>query len=180
MTFSTDQRHIVKASAAALAIAAAALAATWFWLPPTLVGLGADFGLAERMAYALKADLLLFLWLAGCVQAVASGRFRSPDDIGGSARGAPSPTLAFKVAVLQNSLEQTVLAVGCHLILATVLRAGEMVLISTLVALFLVGRVAFAIGYRRGRTGRAFGMALTGATIIAGYVLAIALIALGR
>ena len=32
------------------------------------------------LAYALKAALLVFLWLAGCLRAVASIRFRSDDD----------------------------------------------------------------------------------------------------
>ena len=152
----------------------------WIWLPPRLVGLGADLPLAERLAYALKADLFLLLWLAGCVRAVSGGRFHSPEDIGGSARGAPSPQLAIKVAVLQNTLEQTVLASGGLLVLAAVLRGEEMVLIPVLAALFLAGRVAFALGYGRGRTGRAFGMALTAAPIIVALPMSLVLMVMGR
>jgi uncharacterized membrane protein YecN with MAPEG domain len=82
--------------------------------------------------------------------------------------------------VLQNTLEQTVLAVGAHLVLATVLRGEEMVVLPVLVALYLIGRVLFAHGYARGAAARAFGMALTGASTIAAFGAAIVLMGLGR
>ena len=31
--------------------------------------------LGERIAFTLKADILMFIWLAGCVGAVSRGRF---------------------------------------------------------------------------------------------------------
>ena len=85
-----------------------------------------------------------------------------------------------RAAVLQNSLEQTVLAFGAHLTLAALLRETELVLIPLLVALFLVGRITFAFGYAKRVSGRAFGMALTGASIIASYGIVVGLIAAGR
>jgi hypothetical protein len=69
---------------------------------------------------------------------------------------------------------------GAHIILATVLRGPELLFIPVSVVLYLVGRVSFAITYSRGAAARAFGMALTGAPIIAGYILAAALIVAGR
>lgn len=83
-------------------------------------------------------------------------------------------------AVLQNSLEQTVLAIGSHLVLATVLRGDELVVLPVLVGLYLVGRVAFAVAYPRGAAARAFGMALTGAALIAALGIAAVLVGLGR
>ena len=88
--------------------------------------------------------------------------------------------LAVPAAVLQNSLEQTVLAVGAHLILATVLQGEEMILLPVLVVLYLIGRVLFAIGYAKGAGARAFGMALTGASTIGAFGIALVLLALGR
>ena len=67
---------------------------------------------------------------------MASIRFRSDADRPGSAYGAPSSRLAVPAAVLQNTLEQTALAVGSHLVLATVLRGEEMVVLPVLVASF--------------------------------------------
>lgn len=94
MTLSPDQMGIVRGSALALLLAAAALAAAWAWLPPQMVGVTEGSGAGDRLAYALKTQLPVFLWLAGAVRAVSSRRFKSPADIGGSASGPPSPNLA--------------------------------------------------------------------------------------
>lgn len=125
-------------------------------------------------------DLPIFPWLAGCVGGVSQGRFWTPADRHGSAFVAPSKAIAVRAAVLQNTLEQTVLAVGAHLILATVLLGSELVLIPLLVLRYLIGRVAFAFGYARSPIARAFGMALTGAPIGFAYVLAAWLIGVDR
>ena len=55
-----------------------------------------------------------------------------------------------------------------------------MVLLPVLVALYLVGRILFALGYAKGAAARAFGMALTGASTIAAFGIALALMGLGR
>ncbi|GIK48820.1 MAG: hypothetical protein BroJett013_15170 [Alphaproteobacteria bacterium] len=179
-TLSSDQWGIVRGSALALVLAGVILASAYFWMPPHFFGVNEDMTFGERMTFVLKADLLLFLWLAGCVRAVSSGRFSSPADIQGSAFNAPSPAIAVRAAVLQNSLEQTVLFFAATLILAALMRGFELVLTPFLVGLFLLGRVTFAIGYAKGASGRAFGMALTAAPIIVSYGLALWLIALGR
>ncbi|MEJ6788178.1 MAPEG family protein [Brevundimonas sp. BR2-1] len=180
MTFTAEQRAIAVRSGLAILMTAVAIASARLWLSPPLLGAAPDMSTADRLAYALKADLLVLLWLAGCLRAVASIRFRSDADRPGSAYGAPSPRLAVPAAVLQNSLEQTVLAVGAHLVLATVLRGEEMIVLPVLVALYLVGRVLFALGYARGAAARAFGMALTGASTLGAFAMAIVLLGLGR
>lgn len=89
-----------------------------------------EFG--EPVAFTLKADIPMFIWLAGCVDGVSTGRFYSPADIRGSAFGAPSPAIALRAAVLQNLLERTVLAFGGHPTLAALPRGTEPVLIPLL------------------------------------------------
>lgn len=172
--YSVEQRGVLIASSAAIAVCAVILALSYVWLPASAFGLHAEMDAGERIAFALKADILVFLWLAGCVRAVSAGRFRSPTDIRGSAYAPPSPAIAVQAAVLQNSLEQTVLAVGAHLGLAAVLRGHELVLIPALVLLYVAGRASFAAAYARGAAARAFGMALTGASTIAAFGIAIA------
>ena len=171
--YSPEQRGVLFASAAAIAVCAAVLVLSYAWLPGSAFALHAGMDAGERIAFALKAEILVFLWLAGCVRAVSSGRFRSPADIRGSAYAPPTPAIAVQAAVLQNSLEQTVLAVGAHLGVAAVLRGDELVLIPALVLLYLAGRVSFAAAYARGAAARAFGMALTGASTIAAFGIAI-------
>ncbi len=180
MTLSPDQWGVVRGSGLALAVSAGVLGVGYAWLPAEWLGLAPAMMAADRIAFALKSDLFLFLWLAGCVGAVSRGRFHSPADLRGSAFAPPSPAINIRAAVLQNSLEQTVLALGAHLILATVLRGRELVLLPLLVLLFLVGRVAFTAGYSKGAPGRSFGMALTGAPIVASYLLAAGLMLVGR
>lgn len=180
MTFDREQRSIVLQSALAVLMCAAVLGGGYRWLPTDLVGAAAQITPADRLAFALKWDLLIFLWLAGSVGAVSQKRFWTPADRHGSAYSEPSPAITVRVANLQNTLEQTVLASGAHLILATLLRDEELVLIPLLVLLFLVGRATFAIGYAKGPITRAFGMAITGASVGFALVLAAVLILAGR
>lgn len=180
MPWSADQRGIVRDSLLAIVVSAALLAAGYVWLPATWFGLDVPLDTAERLAFALQADLAILLWLAGCVRAVSKRRFESPADIRGSASAAPSPALKVRSAVLQNSVEQTVLAVGAHLTLATVLRGAELRVIPLLVALYLLGRATFAWGYARRPIGRAFGMAITGVSTLVALGLAVSLLIAGR
>ena len=180
MRYDREQRSIVLQSALAVLLCAAVIGGGYLWLPPELVGVATPMTLADRLAFVLKWDLLIFIWLGGSVGAVSRKRFWTPADRHGSAYSESSPALAVRRANLQNTLEQTVLASSAHLILAAVLRGEELVLIPLMVLLFLVGRAAFAIGYARSPIARAFGMAVTGAPVGFAYVLAAWLIVAGR
>ncbi|MEW5683286.1 MAG: MAPEG family protein [Pseudomonadota bacterium] len=180
MRLSPDQRGVVigglkgVAVALVLGIPAYGLARAMGQGPPP------DMDAGERLAFAVRWDVPLLIWLAACVRRVSSGRFRSPADIGGSAFAQPSAAIAVPRAVLQNSLEQVVLAVGAHLALAVVLRGAELLALPVLVGLFLAGRVWFALGYARGAPGRAPGMVLTAAPTFAALLLAGVLALSGR
>lgn len=180
MILDREQRSIVCQSALAVLLCAAVLGGSLLWLRPEVVGVAASMRLADRLAFTLKWDLLIFMWLAGSVGAVSQKRFWTPADRHGSAYGELSSALAVRSANLQNTLEQTVLASGAHLILATVLREDGMVLMPLLVLLFLVGRATFAVGYARGAIARAVGMVVTGAPIGFAQALAVMLILSGR
>lgn len=64
-------------------------------------------------------------------------------------------------ALLQNTLEQVLLAVLAHGAFAVLAPAEWLGLIPTFTVLFVVGRVLFAAGYAGGAGGRALGFALT-------------------
>jgi hypothetical protein len=134
--------------------------------------------LPARLVFALRADLFVLLWVVLGIVLVALGRGRSAADIGGAA-SSPSPAIAVRVAFLQNTLEQAVIAAGAHLALATLLEGPALASIAVAVVLFGLGRLAFLAGYARGAGGRAFGMATTFLPTGAGYALAMGLLLAG-
>lgn len=134
---------------------------------------GFPVGLAERITFGLHAALLVLAWVVVAFLMVSTGRRFSPQDIGGSAAGPPSPALAIRVAFLQNTLEQAVIAAGAYLAVATLVTGAWLSLIPAAVLLFWIGRVLFLAGYRRGVRGRALGMCLTAMPTVLLYLAAI-------
>ena len=63
--------------------------------------------------------------------------------------------------VLRNTTEQAVLAALAWPALAIQLAPTQAGLFPALAVSFLIGRVAFALGYAKGAAGRAFGFGLT-------------------
>jgi hypothetical protein len=154
--FHAEQRRVAAGMASGLAITVLALTLAVWWEP---VGMPV-MPVAERLQAALRTDLLVIGWLAAAIANVARLRFFSSDDIAGSRAGPGSKPVQDAGAILQNTLEQCVLAVPTHLAYATVADHPAGVL-ATLATLFCVGRAMFWIGYRRGAHGRALGFALT-------------------
>jgi len=126
---------------------------------PELLDPGAPAG--ERVAFALAADLLLALWLGVSVGRLARHRFLSPEDIdgGGLTRGTEHAKVL--QATLQNTLEQTVLAVLAHSIWIVTVPVSWAAAVPAAVCLFIVGRLLFVWGYGGGAPSRAIGFALT-------------------
>lgn len=131
--------------------------------------------LDERLAFAAVGSAFVLIWVLVAVAMVSTARRHSPQDIGGSAAGPPSHTLAIKSAFLQNTLEQAVIAVGFFGALAALAGGPWLALIPVAVVYFAVGRVLFYRGYPRGAKGRAFGMGLTMTPAMVGYVIVIGL-----
>ena len=134
--------------------------------------------LAGRLAFVLRADLFVILWVLLGIGLVARGRRHSVADIMGSAFAPPGPAIAVHVAFLQNTLEQAVAAIVVHLVLATLMTDAWLALIPVAVFLFGVGRITFLWGYPKGAGARAFGMVATVLPTIIGFVAAIILMVL--
>lgn len=114
-----------------------------------------------RMVWALQWALLPLLVLMVMVMRVANHRFLTPEDIDGSGLTVGSPRVHLLRAVLQNTLEQAVLAVGTYLAAAVVLPHDRLSIIPAAALLFVLGRILFAAGYERGAEGRGLGFGLT-------------------
>ena len=157
-----EQRQVLAGMAAAVALTAVALLAAYF-----LSKSGAD---TLRLS-APEASAPAALALVYCIGAIARKRFFHTDVIRGAAYDKPGSEVAVDKAVLQNTLEQTVLAAVAYNGLAAVLPSLAPVLLPVLVSLFLIGRILFIAGYAKGAGGRAFGSALTFYPTVAAYVI---------
>ncbi|MGA0608038.1 MAPEG family protein [Phenylobacterium sp. VNQ135] len=161
-----EQRTVKLGALLAVAVCGSTLALACLALP-RLLAFPQD--LAERLAFALRADLLIALWVVLAVRMVAKVRFTSAEDNAGSAYSRPSVRLAVPAAFLQNTLEQAFIAVVGHLALATTSGEAPLAYIACAVALFCLGRLTFLRGYPQGAGGRAFGVATTAIPSVGAY-----------
>ncbi|MBM4204771.1 MAG: MAPEG family protein [Gammaproteobacteria bacterium] len=115
----------------------------------------------DRSRSLLLTAVLLAAPMAICIASIARFRFFSPADIHGSGLTAGSDRIRILQSVLQNTLEQTVLAAIVQT--AWILVASKQWLpVANLAAiLFVAGRIFFATGYAKGAPARAFGFGLT-------------------
>lgn len=174
MDLAREQRQIRKRSGLAFLLCAAVSAGSVLLLPKVM---SFPVALADRLAFAIQTSAVHFILVLVAVRLVSSGRYRSKADIGGAARGPPSPAIAVKVAFLQNTLEQSFLGVGGHLLLGSVAEGRWLGLLIASPVLFTIGRVSFYRRYSSGAGARAFGMATTALATLTCYLVAAALIA---
>jgi hypothetical protein len=115
-----------------------------------------------RIAWAVQWVLLPVLTLMVAVARVGNHRFYTPeDDIDGSGLTSGTPQVQVLRAVLQNTLEQTVLAGAAYMIWAVVMPRRWLWSVAIAALFFVAGRALFARGYTRGAGGRAMGFGLT-------------------
>lgn len=115
---------------------------------------------ADRMVVALRCAGVAALTLLAGIQAVAGHRGKSEaiDPIAGAGR--ETRVMQIHARYTQNTLEQLVLFVIVLGALSTYLDAGSMHLLPILTAVFILGRIAFWLGYLRDPLLRSPGMAV--------------------
>ena len=105
------QKGVMRGAVLAIAVSVAGIAAAMLW--PPLSPPMPTAGLAAWQA-ALRWDLALVVLLAGNIAFLANHRFLTPEDIdAGAVMLGSARAFAYKAA-LQNTLEQTGLALGVH------------------------------------------------------------------
>ena len=158
MALTIKQRGVLKGIIPGAAITLVAI------LGAVLVGpmvLSPEASAGERLAFAISADAFIALWLGISVGLLARHRFFTPEDIDGGGLSRGSETANVLQSTLQNTLEQSVLAVLAHLAWSILMPVTWISAIPAAVFLFLCGRVLFVRGYRGGAPSRALGFALT-------------------
>jgi uncharacterized membrane protein YecN with MAPEG domain len=158
LALTDKQRGVLKGMAIGAATSLVVILAAILVGPPLL---SPDASAGERLAFALRADAFLALWLCVSIGLLARHRFFTPEDIDGGGLTRGSETAQVLQATLQNTLEQTVLAVLVHMAWAILLPVSWIAAIPAAAILFLSGRVLFVRGYRGGAPSRAVGFALT-------------------
>ena len=111
--------------------------------------------------------------LALTIGNVARLRFFSSEDIDAAAGSSTTLPIRRAGAILQNTLEQAVLALGTYVLLARVRPDGAALLIA-LATLFALGRLLFGLSYARGAAGRALGFVLTFYPSVGALAIAVA------
>ena len=115
-----------------------------------------------KLTLAIKAAAAPTFFLALSVAALARDRFFNPADIDGGALSTHGSAKAkILQSILQNTLDESVLAIVVYLFWATVMPSELLSVISCAAILFVLGRILFALGYAKGAPARSIGFALT-------------------
>jgi uncharacterized MAPEG superfamily protein len=115
----------------------------------------------HRLALWSACSLAAAFWLALGVALLARFRFFSTADIDGQGLTVASPRVALLQALIQNTLEQSTLAIAAYGAWLLVPPRGAAGTVVACACLFCVGRLLFFIGYARGAAARSLGFALT-------------------
>ena len=138
-----------------------------------------DDGVSSAIAQALRWDVLLVVWLAVNIGMLARHRFFSPADIDGGGLSEGTPAAKLLQSILQNTLEQFVLALSVHVIWAAAMPRIWQAAVPAAAILFFLGRMLFWRGYSHGAPARALGFALTFYPTVVMLVLVVAHLAWG-
>ena len=141
----------------AVALAAGVFAGAYLLQWPHFAGQSL---LVMRLKVAALAGLAPTAVLFLCIARLAKHRFATPQDIHGSALTEGTERAKLLQALLQNTLEQTVLAVPVYFAAALVYPARFLPLVAAAAVLFVVGRILFFRGYASGAPSRAAGFRL--------------------
>jgi hypothetical protein len=157
MPFSSEQRAVSGRMVGGIgcAIFAVALGLTGAALPPI-----PEPG-NERLSLLAAASLMIALPLFVSIARLAKHRFFMPDDFAGAGFSGGTDQARMLQALLQNTLEQTLLAFLAYCAWMFLAPAGSGALPALASLMFIVGRIIFFAGYEKGAGARAFGFTLT-------------------
>ena len=158
MGFDSTQKGVARGMAAAVVFAVAVFAFAYFLQWPNFPS---QTSVVLRLKLAAWAALAPAAALFVCIARLAKHRFTTPQDIHGSALTEGTERAKLLQALLQNTLEQAVLAIPVYLATALVFPPRLLPLVAAAAALFVVGRIAFFRGYAAGAPSRAAGFGLT-------------------
>lgn len=153
----------MKAEQRVVAIGAAsgvAVMATSIWLLTEVLPAPAiPDALGERLAYALRANVVAFLPFVVMLITIANSRFFS--DAIDPTRNAESAVMEVNGRVADNTLQQNFVFTVASLAVSTLIPLHTLQLVWAGAIVFVIARVAFWVGYRMHPLYRAPGMSAT-------------------
>ncbi len=158
MSLTVKQTGVLKGSIAGMAITIAVIL-YGIWQNP----FNFDSALfdSERLGVAIKSALLPALYLVLSIGQVARHRFFHAEDIDGSGLTAGSEQAKILQSLLQNTLEQFLIALVVYLAWAFVMPSHWLSVVPLAATLFVIGRMLFFRNYALGAPARSLGFALT-------------------
>jgi hypothetical protein len=151
----TEQKIVAVGAASGIAAMALGVWLLTSYLPQPMI---AD-AVAERLAYALKANTVALVPLFVMFIVIGNSRFLS--DAIDPTRRAESRTMEIDGRVADNTLQQNFVFVVASLALSTVVPLQCLQVVWACTIVFVVARCAFWFGYRRNPLYRAPGMSAT-------------------
>lgn len=158
MPFSATQKGVIRGAAVAALIS---LAAMWMAIKFDPFAFPDNMAMPQRLSVFLQADLLVLSCLTVAIGRLANHRFATPADIDGAGLTQGTDRAKLLQALLQNTLEQAVLASLIYLAWALLTPSTWLSAVPVAALAFTLGRIAFFAGYARGAAARAFGFGLT-------------------
>jgi len=116
---------------------------------------------SERLTVLGLSLIFPTLFLIASIGRLAKFRFFSPEDIDGSGLTSATNEATVLQSLLQNTLEQLVIAFGVYTAWCLLMPTAWLSAVPLCSLLFAIGRGCFFIGYSHGAPARAFGFALT-------------------
>jgi len=122
---------------------------------------------------ASLGSFIIGISLLFCIGKIAKKRFFNPDAIAGAGFDTAANSVTIDKAILQNTFEQVLLAIIAYQSLEKMTPNLAILLIPTFVFLFMIGRILFILGYKKGAGSRALGFGLTFYPTVIAYIVVI-------
>jgi uncharacterized membrane protein YecN with MAPEG domain len=155
MALSTKQQGVAKGMGLALFLSLASIGYAIYSNP---LSFDDNTNRLEVLSYSF---ILPTLFLLISIGRLAKHRFFSAEDIDGSGLTQGSQQARILQSIIQNTLEQLVIALPIYFAWSTLAPSLWLSAVPICSALFLLGRILFATGYKHGAPARSFGFALT-------------------
>jgi len=157
LSLSRKQHGVLRGMAGGAAIAGAIII---FGIGLNPFGFSPQLSLEGRVSVAIQSSSLLAICLAVAIGRLARHRFFTPEDIDGGGLRPGSNRAILLQSLLQNTLEQSVLALLTYVAWAAAMPADWLSVVPLAAVSFMLGRLLFFAGYGSGAPSRALGFTM--------------------